>query len=81
MGIGRTFQIPRPFKRLSIIENAALAGYFGNNKEISKSEAWLNAEEALSLVGLSSVANDEIATLGAAGLKKIRISKSFSNKA
>ena len=28
LGIGRTFQI-RPFKRLSILENAALAGYFG----------------------------------------------------
>ncbi len=28
-GIGRTFQIPRPFKRLSMFENVALAGYYG----------------------------------------------------
>src|SRR3954466_1773434 len=28
-GIGRTFQIPRPFRRLSIFENVALAGYYG----------------------------------------------------
>ena len=28
-GIGRTFQIPRPFHRLTLFENVALAGYFG----------------------------------------------------
>ena len=28
-GIGRTFQIPRPFRRLTIFENVALAGYYG----------------------------------------------------
>lgn len=26
-GIGRTFQIPRPFRRLTIFENVALAGF------------------------------------------------------
>ena len=31
-GIGRTFQIPRPFRRLSIFENVALAGYYGQNR-------------------------------------------------
>ncbi|WP_038953303.1 ATP-binding cassette domain-containing protein, partial [Bradyrhizobium japonicum] len=28
-GIGRTFQIPRPFRRLTIFENVALAGFYG----------------------------------------------------
>ena len=28
-GIGRTFQIPRPFHRLTIFENVALAGFYG----------------------------------------------------
>ncbi|MGB6401078.1 MAG: ATP-binding cassette domain-containing protein, partial [Bradyrhizobium sp.] len=27
-GIGRTFQIPRPFHRLTIFENVTLAGYY-----------------------------------------------------
>ena len=31
-GIGRTFQIPRPFRRLTIFENVALAGYFGQGR-------------------------------------------------
>ena len=29
LGIGRTFQIPRPFHRLSLVENVALAAYYG----------------------------------------------------
>src|SRR5471032_1520066 len=28
-GIGRTFQIPRPFKRLSLFENVVLAAFYG----------------------------------------------------
>jgi ABC-type branched-subunit amino acid transport system ATPase component len=31
-GVGRTFQIPRPFRRLTIFENVALAGYFGQGR-------------------------------------------------
>jgi len=31
-GIGRTFQIPRPFHRLSMFENVALAGYYGQGR-------------------------------------------------
>jgi len=42
-GIGRTFQIPRPFKRLTMFENVALAGYFGNPsgpRAADRSEPW-----------------------------------------
>ena len=79
MGIGRTFQIPRPFKRLSILENAALAGFFGS-QNITKSQAWSYAEEALELVGLPTDQNAEIATLGAAGLKKLELAKALATK-
>ena len=50
-GIGRTFQIPRPFHRLTIFENVALAGYFGQGKH-SRAEADEAAERALAMVGL-----------------------------
>ena len=45
-GIGRTFQIPRPFRRLSIFENVALAGYYGQNRH-SEAKANESAERAL----------------------------------
>ena len=38
-GIGRTFQIPRPFHRLTLFENVALAGYFGQGRYEAISDA------------------------------------------
>ena len=52
-GIGRTFQIPRPFHRLSIFENVALAGYYGQGSH-SRARANEAAEKALGMVGLST---------------------------
>ena len=52
-GIGRTFQIPRPFHRLTLFENVALAGYFGQGRH-SRARAEDAAERALAMVGLSS---------------------------
>ena len=48
-GIGRTFQIPRPFHRLSIFENVALAGFYGQGRH-SRSKAEAAAERALALL-------------------------------
>ena len=50
-GVGRTFQIPRPFHRLSIFENVALAGYYGQGSH-SRAKAEEAAERALAMVGL-----------------------------
>ena len=32
-GVGRTFQIPRPFRKLSLLENVMLAAYYGRRRE------------------------------------------------
>lgn len=80
MGVGRTFQIPRPFRRLSILENAALAGFYGHGGAASREEAWRNAAEALELVGLPSDAKASVSTLGAAGLKKLELAKALATK-
>ena len=57
-GIGRTFQIPRPFHRLTMFENVALAGYVGQGRQ-SRSKAEDAAENALAMVGLPAhVAGD-----------------------
>ena len=45
-GIGRTFQIPRPFRRLSIFENVVLAGFYGSDGT-TKAGAFAAAERAL----------------------------------
>src|SRR5215216_1182102 len=33
-GIGRTFQIPRPFQGLSLVENVALSAFFGQDRAV-----------------------------------------------
>jgi len=71
-GIGRTFQIPRPFHRLSIFENVALAGYYGQGSH-SRAKANEAAEHALGMVGLSTDRHATVDGLGAAGLKKLEL--------
>lgn len=80
MGVGRTFQIPRPIRRLSIFENAMLAGYFGRSGEASRAEAEKAAHEALEMVGLPTARDADVATLGAAGLKKLELAKALATK-
>jgi branched-chain amino acid transport system ATP-binding protein len=76
-GIGRTFQIPRPFRRLSIFENVVLAGFYGSNGT-TKASAFEAAERALDLVGLPSDRTAPVSGLGAAGLKKLELAKALA---
>jgi branched-chain amino acid transport system ATP-binding protein len=76
-GIGRTFQIPRPFKRLSLFENVAVAGYYGRG-QVSRVEAHEAAERALALVGLPACEHARVDGLGAAGLKKLELAKALA---
>src|SRR3954471_9397893 len=75
-GIGRTFQIPRPFRRLTIFENVRPAGYFrqGRHRRAQAEEA---AERALGMVGLPTDRNASVDGLGAAGLKKLELAKAL----
>ena len=76
-GIGRTFQIPRPFRRLTIFENVVLAGYFGQGRA-SRSDAEEAAMRALAMVGLPTDRETFVDGLGAAGLKKLELAKALA---
>ena len=78
MGIGRTFQIPRPFRNLTILENVALSAHFGQDGKLSRSECWKKAEEALALVGLPFDAEATTDGLGAASLKKLELARALA---
>jgi branched-chain amino acid transport system ATP-binding protein len=79
-GIGRTFQIPRPFRKLSLMENVALAASYGDAGGISRAEAQSRAEEALALVGLSTDPSAATDGLGAAALKKLELARALATK-
>ena len=80
MGIGRTFQIPRPIKRLSILENVVVAAYFGQNGKESQAASFASAKDALEMVGLPTDSGASISTLGAAGLKKLELARALATK-
>src|SRR5207245_10501021 len=77
--IGRTFQIPRPFRRLSLLDNVVLAGYFGQGRH-SRAKAFGAAERALGLVGLPTDRATTVDGLGAAALKKLELAKALATE-
>lgn len=52
-GIARTYQIPRPFGHMTVLENVALAAMFGG-ADLSRAEAMRHAEEFIEFTGLTS---------------------------
>jgi branched-chain amino acid transport system ATP-binding protein len=79
-GIARTFQIPRPFRRLSLLENVALAAFYGHGSHPSREKAWQMAREALELVKLPSDPGARVDGLGAAGLKKLELARALATQ-
>jgi branched-chain amino acid transport system ATP-binding protein len=77
MGLARTFQIPRPFRRLSLMDNVALAAHYGKTGGIGRSEARRRAEAALDMVGLPN-RREGIDGLGAASLKKLELARALA---
>jgi branched-chain amino acid transport system permease protein len=55
-GIARTYQIPRPFAEMTVIENVAMAGMYGGGRK-SRGEALLDARRHLAAAGLGDKAH------------------------
>ena len=79
-GIGRTYQIPRPFRNLTLLENVALSAWFGQDAKVSRTNCWRQAEEALGLVGLPVDAHTTTEGLGAAALKKLELARALATQ-
>ena len=76
-GIGRTYQIPRPFKKLSLLENVALAAFYGSNSRISREKAFEVAADCLRLVNLQET---NVEGLGASALKKLELARALATQ-
>ena len=79
-GIGRTYQIPRPFRNLTLLENVALSAWFGQHGGTDRAACWRQAEEALGLVGLPADAASTTDGLSAAGLKKLELARALATQ-
>jgi branched-chain amino acid transport system ATP-binding protein len=77
-GIARTFQIPRPFRKLSIVENVAVAAHYGATSHLTAAETRRRAREILALVGLPGEDGASPTLLGAGGLKKLELARALA---
>ena len=80
LGVARTFQIPRPFRKLSLRDNVGIAAYFAQAGRISRAEAERRAVRALDLVGLPAEPDATPQGLGAAALKKLELARALATE-
>jgi len=77
LGIGRTFQIMRPFPGLSVLDNVAVGALFGRN-EGGLVEARERARGCLDFVGLGRSASQRADELGGPGRKRLELAKALA---
>ena len=76
-GIGRTFQIVRPFPHLTVAENVLIGALHGGGK-MSAARAW--AAEVLSLVGLAPKAAQKAGTLTLPERKCLEVARALATR-
>jgi branched-chain amino acid transport system ATP-binding protein len=76
-GIGRTFQIPKPYRHLSVIENVALSAMLHDK---SVAAARRSAEAVLAEVGLAAYADAPVSILTAGLLKRLEVARALALK-
>jgi ABC-type branched-subunit amino acid transport system ATPase component len=76
-GIARTFQIPKPFRQLSIVENVMV---YALAREASPTAARAAALEILCNVGLERYAHAPVGTLTVGLLKRLEVARALATK-
>ena len=77
-GIARTFQIVRPMRGLSVLENVTIGVLFGAHRVAAPDEARARARAILTEVGLESRADSAAGTLTLAGQKRLEIARALA---
>ncbi|MCF1473563.1 MULTISPECIES: ABC transporter ATP-binding protein [Rhizobium/Agrobacterium group] len=77
-GMGRTFQIPQPFERLTVFENLLVAGAFGGQS--SEAEMTDFCADILVETGLIAKANALAGSLGLLERKRLELARALATK-
>jgi branched-chain amino acid transport system ATP-binding protein len=75
-GIARTYQIPQPFSKLTVLQNTAVAAIFGRG--LSRSAAEHEAANLLDLVGLSEKKDRLAGDLEEISLKRLELARGLA---
>jgi branched-chain amino acid transport system ATP-binding protein len=74
-GIGRTYQIPKPFRHMTVFENVLVAGLHGGNMALARARA--EAERVLDVTGLAPRHGWAAGRLSLLDLKRLELAKSL----
>ena len=77
MGITRTFQIAKPFARLSVVDNVKVGAFLHTNKTM---RAESEARNIISFVGLETWADQPAGVLTTAGRKRLELARALATK-
>jgi len=81
LGLGRTFQIPRPFGSASVRENVAIGAMFGSlTNRIDVDESLAIADRYIDLVGLGALRDKQAGSLTPVEKKMVEISRALAMK-
>ncbi|HXE21216.1 MAG TPA: ABC transporter ATP-binding protein [Rhodoferax sp.] len=79
LGIGRTFQIMRPFPGLSVLDNVAVGALFGHGGgQAQLAKAREQARSSLEFVGLGKFIDQRADELGGPGRKRLELAKALA---
>lgn len=77
-GIGRSFQIPQPFEKLTVFENLLVAAAFGSGRR--EGEAAERCAEILIATGLFDRANAPAGSLSLLGRKRLELARALATQ-
>jgi branched-chain amino acid transport system ATP-binding protein len=77
LGLARTFQIPKPFKQLTVRENVMLSAL---RRHRTPRRATPIADETMAYIGIEGLANASVATLTIGQLKKLELARALATE-
>ena len=81
LGIGRTFQVVKPFASMTVRENAAIGALFGSSRaRLRPAKAFSAADEILELVGLAGKRSLTVGSLTIPDRKRLEVARALATR-
>jgi branched-chain amino acid transport system ATP-binding protein len=78
MGIGRSYQIPHPFSKMTVFENLVVAAIYGGGE--TERESYRHCADVLALTGLEARANAVAGSLTLLQRKRLELARALATK-
>lgn len=80
-GLTRTFQVPKPFRGVTLRDNLLTAGYFGRPESGGTADVEEHVRQVAELIGLGNKLNHTPDQLNVADLKKLELGRALCSRA